>query len=68
VLRVQASSDVLVYLGNKLDTQVPGKIFEYMGSRRPILCIIQNKKDPVAKIVRNLGIDEVCFNEPEEIL
>jgi len=67
VLKVQASSDVLVYLGNKLDTQVPGKIFEYMGSRRPIFCIIQNKKDPVAKIVRNLGIGEVCFNEPEEI-
>jgi len=67
VLKVQASSDVLVYLGNKLENQIPGKIFEYLGSGRPILCIIQSKKDPVGGLVRNLGIGEVCFNEPEGI-
>lgn len=67
VLKVQASSDVLVYLGNKLENQIPGKIFEYLGSGRPILCIIQSKKDPVEGLVRNLGIGEVCFNEPEGI-
>jgi glycosyltransferase involved in cell wall biosynthesis len=66
-LKVQANSDVLIYLGNKLDAQVPGKFFEYLGSRRPVLCIVQNKEDPVAKIVRNLGIGEVCSNEPGEI-
>jgi len=67
VLEIQASSDVLVYLGNRLRNQIPGKIFEYLGSKRPILCIIQNKNDPVAELVKNLGIGEVCFNEAEEI-
>jgi len=67
VLELQAKADVLVYLGNKLENQVPGKFYEYLGSKKPILCIIQNEKDPVAGLVRDLRIGEVCFNEPEEI-
>jgi len=67
VLEVQVTSDVLIYLGNKLEDQVPGKIFEYFGSKRPILCIIQNEKDPMAKTVKALGVGEVCLNEEEEI-
>jgi glycosyltransferase involved in cell wall biosynthesis len=67
VLQVQASSDILIYLGYKHDNRVPGKFFEYLGSKKPILCIIQNEKDPVAKIIKTLEVGEVCFNEPEEI-
>lgn len=67
VLKLQAQADVLIYLGNKFETQVPGKFFEYLGSGRPILCIVQSENDPVVKIVRNLGVGEVCSNELMEI-
>jgi len=67
VLKLQANVDVLVYLGNKLESQVPGKFYEYLGSKKPILCIIQDEKDPVVGLVRNWRIGEVCFNQSEEI-
>ncbi|MCI4453612.1 MAG: glycosyltransferase family 4 protein [Thermodesulfobacterium sp.] len=66
-LELQAKADVLVYLGNRLESQVPGKFYEYLGSKKPILCIIQHTEDPVAGLVRELRIGEVCLNEPEEI-
>jgi len=66
-LELQAKADVLVYLGNKLESQVPGKFYEYLGSKKPILCIIQHPEDPVAGLVRELRIGEVCLNEPKEI-
>jgi glycosyltransferase involved in cell wall biosynthesis len=66
-LELQAKADVLVYLGNRLESQVPGKFYEYLGSKKPILCIIQHTEDPVASLVRELRIGEVCLNEPKEI-
>jgi glycosyltransferase involved in cell wall biosynthesis len=66
-LELQAKADVLIYLGNKLESQVPGKFYEYLGSKKPILCIIQHPEDAVASLVRKLRIGEVCLNEPEEI-
>jgi len=67
VLELQANSDVLIYLGNKLEDQVPGKFFEYLGSKRPILCIAQNKGDPIKNIVKTLSVGECCSNEVDEI-
>ena len=66
-LELQAKADVLVYLGNKLESQVPGKFYEYLGSKKPVLSIVQHPEDPVASLVRELRIGEVCLNEPEEI-
>lgn len=66
-LELQTKADVLVYLGNRLESQVPGKFYEYLGSKKPILCIIQRTEDPVAGLVRELRIGEMCLNEPEEI-
>lgn len=36
-LQLQRGADVLVNIGNQDPAQVPGKIYEYLGSRRPIL-------------------------------
>lgn len=46
-LLAQRRSDVLVCLGNADPVQTPGKVYEYLGSQRPILYIRQAAGDPV---------------------
>jgi len=67
VLELQARADVLIYLGNKLKSQIPGKFYEYLGSRKPILCVVQKEDDPVVKIVNEAKVGVVCRSIAEEI-
>jgi len=41
-----------------------GKLFEYMGARRPILCL-SNKENLAARMVESLGIGVVCETKEE---
>lgn len=66
-LEVQAKADVLLYLGNKFERQVSGKFFEYLGSQRPILCIIQSERDPVSDLVKTFKAGISCLNEINDI-
>lgn len=50
-LRLQASADLLVSIGNAGMTQVPGKVLEYMGSGRPILHVRPDKEDAAAALI-----------------
>lgn len=53
-LDAQASADVLLSIGNRQAEQIPGKIYEYFGSKRPILHVYFNQLDPTCKLISEL--------------
>jgi glycosyltransferase involved in cell wall biosynthesis len=68
VLRLQRESDVLVNIGNEDPCQIPGKLFEYMGARRPILHISMDPDtDEAAKIVEDAACGWVVPNDEEAL-
>ena len=67
-LRVQVESDVLVLLDQGEFTDIgnaPGKLFEYMGARRPIL-VVGRPDYTAAQLVTELGLGLVS-RSPSEI-
>ena len=66
-LELQQKADVLINISNKQSYQVPGKFFEYLGSRKPILDIVYSKQDETAKLINSLNIGLVCKNSAADI-
>ncbi|HNY03014.1 MAG TPA: glycosyl transferase family 1 [Bacteroidales bacterium] len=68
VIRESAASQVLLLLLNNTPNVlgiVPGKIFEYLATRRPVLCIGPPEGDS-ARILRESGAGETCgFSDRE---
>lgn len=52
ILEAQASAEVLLSVGNRQSEQIPGKIYEYIGARRPILHVYSNTLDPTCRLIR----------------
>jgi len=67
VLRMQLECDVLVNIGNALDAQIPGKLYEYLGSGKPILHLSSTEDDPVVPLLQRWGRGWACANEPGPI-
>ncbi|MFA6034774.1 MAG: glycosyltransferase [Myxococcota bacterium] len=67
-LEIQRSCDVLVHLSNSNSFQIPGKVYEYLGARKPILCITGDGNDAAARLVRDTGCGLVCGNGAGQIL
>lgn len=63
VLELQQQCDVLVNIGNALAAQTPGKLFEYLGSGKPILHCHSVDDDPANALIRSLGRGWVCRND-----
>jgi hypothetical protein len=63
-LKLQRNSDLLIHIGNKSAIQVPGKIYEYMGALRPILCINYDNEESTGKLIKELKCGISCSNEP----
>ncbi|GIX34497.1 MAG: hypothetical protein KatS3mg126_0276 [Lysobacteraceae bacterium] len=68
VLEWQRRSDVLLSIGNAGTVQVPGKIFEYFGARRPILHVATDPADACVSLVASLRRGVCCTAEPEQIV
>ncbi len=67
VLQLQSHADVLVNIANDDATQIPGKIYEYLGARRPIVHLSDNPEDVIAKLLRESGRGVSCANETVSI-
>ena len=52
VLELQRQCDVLVNIGNAMNAQIPGKLFEYLGSGKPILHCQNSAVDPVVDLMQ----------------
>jgi hypothetical protein len=57
----------LVHISNKQIEQVPGKFYEYLGVGKPILVIYQDMQDQLLPLCKDIGIDTVCKNDPNDI-
>lgn len=70
ILKWERRSDLLIYIANALEDQVSGKFFEYLGSRKPILCITYNNKitDEISILLKTLNLGKIVLNNKEEIL
>lgn len=54
VVRLQRTAAALVLIGWTAGYQVPAKLYEYIGARRPILAIRGDSQDPAARLVELL--------------
>ena len=66
-LSLMMGADVLISFGNKGGLQVPGKLFDYVGSKRPILWIKGDERDPALSYLEGLNRAIIVNNKSEEI-
>lgn len=66
-LRQQRRADVLVNIANRDASQVPGKVYEYLGACRPILHLRHDASDAVSGFVMEIGRGIACADDPDEI-
>ncbi|MEO8839005.1 MAG: glycosyltransferase [Herbaspirillum sp.] len=63
VLALQQDCDVLVNIGNVQSVQTPGKLFEYLGSGKPILHCYYADADPVNALIAEWRRGWSCPND-----
>ena len=66
-LREMAEAHILLLWGNDAGIQIPGKVYYYVGSRRPILCMVNSPDDDLADLLKPYPLAKIAVNEPEAI-
>lgn len=52
ILNLYAHSDALLFISNKRgSTQIPGKLFDYMGTELPIICLVNKEDDQLRQFL-----------------
>lgn len=67
IIALQKGADALLLFGWLNGYQIPGKIFEYFGARRPILAVKYDNQDIAAKIINQHNCGIVALNRKAEI-
>ena len=67
VVSYQKGASILLLIENQSVLQIPGKIFEYLAARRPILCISDNPETVPSQFVRQYNRGFVTPNDPLKI-
>lgn len=67
VVEFQKNSDLLLFFGNLGSVQLPGKIFEYLATNRPIFSI-SDKKDYSTELIEHYNRGIVSNYDENEIL
>jgi glycosyltransferase involved in cell wall biosynthesis len=62
-LQLQSAADIVLNIANQDSVQIPGKLFEYFGSGRPILHV-GAADDQAARLLTDAGAGWVCENSP----
>jgi hypothetical protein len=53
---VYEQSNMLLYISNKSSsTQIPGKLYDYLGTSSLVLCLVNNKEDGIANFLKGIG-------------
>lgn len=61
------AADVLLLFGNKGSMQIPGKVYQYFGTGRPVLMIFESENDPTVDVVRQYGRALLVQNSAEAL-
>lgn len=64
---LQLGASCLLLIGNRGGLQLPGKVLDYLGARRPILALRNDAHDIAADLVAAHGAAHIVPNEPEAI-
>lgn len=67
-LELQNQADLLLNIGNVQSYQLPGKIYEYLGTVKPIFYIQTGVDDLGAELIKNLGAGIVIENDATKII
>lgn len=67
-LALQRQATMLLVIGTRSRYQIPGKTIEYIGARRPVLCLSEGSNDLAAELVTEHGLGVVVPNRAESIL
>jgi hypothetical protein len=67
VKKLEAEMDLLIHLSNKKGTQIPGKLYQYMGTNKPILFILDGDKESLKKIFQPFNRFYFCDNDSKSI-
>lgn len=69
ILKVYESSNVLLFISNSsVSTQIPGKFFDYSGTTRPILCLMDDTDTPIAGYLGSFDRCLIVRNEMHSIM
>lgn len=61
ILQIMSRSNALLFISNSSQsTQIPGKLYDYLGTNVPIICLINNKKDRIYQSI-NLIEENRCY-------
>lgn len=67
-LEYMIHSEVLILFSNKNSNQIPGKIYDYFGTKNSIFVILGDENDPIIPIVENKDKCVVTLNTEDDIL
>lgn len=69
ILELYSQTHILLYISNvKGSSQIPGKLFDYMGVNRPVFCIVDDAKEETSVFLNSFK--EKCYvaeNSEEEV-
>lgn len=66
---LEKKSDILVCISNRKGTQIPGKIYHYAATNKPILIILDgDKKEELRKYFDSFSRYKLCENTEEDIM
>lgn len=69
VEKLEENCDILVCVCNKKGTQIPGKVYHYAATNKPILVILDgDKKEKLRKYFESFNRYVICGNNEEEII
>jgi len=60
---LRAEADILLNLGNEMDNQIPSKLFEYMGTGKPILHLAAHRDDLCCRYLRDYPLALILCRE-----
>lgn len=68
IKKIYRESDILVFIDNSGGTtQIPGKLYDYFGTDRPILALVEDKNTPVSKFILSTNRTVLMENNEDNI-
>ncbi len=64
IASIYAQADGLLYLSNSANvTQIPGKLYDYLGTQKSIVCLVYDEQDEVSKFLKTFDRCLLLKNE-----